>query len=87
MFDFLKIFGKEKASANVAKDRLQLVLVHDRATTSPEFIQKVKQEILDALAGHMEFDHDELDIKIEQTEKDGKPALIANIPIKKMDRS
>ncbi len=81
-------FFKKKSSSNVAKDRLKLVLVSDRANCSPEIMEQIKNDIIHVISKYVEIDLDGLDIKIEQTELDGNngsvPALFANIPIKDM---
>ncbi|MCD5415032.1 MAG: cell division topological specificity factor MinE [Clostridiales bacterium] len=79
---------KGKASKNIAKERLKLVLVHDRTNCSPHFLSMVKEDIIKVIADYMEIDEEGLDIKIVRTKSgaDGAtvPALVANIPIKKM---
>ncbi len=79
-------FFKKKTSSNVAKDRLKLVLVSDRAGCSPEILEQIKNDIITAISRYIEIDMDGLDIKITQTESEGNngsvPALFANIPIK-----
>ncbi len=87
MFDFMKFLGKEKSSKNVAKDRLKFVLVHDRANCSPEFLEKLKLNLLETISEYMEIDEENLQVNISQTTTDdGQPALVANIPIKNMKR-
>jgi cell division topological specificity factor len=86
MFDLLKFLSKEDSSKNVAKERLKLVLVHDRANCSPDFLEEVKEDLLQALKGHIDIDEKGLDIKITEAEENGRPALIASIPIKNMKR-
>lgn len=79
-------FFKRKASSNVAKDRLKLVLVSDRANCSPEIMEQIKNDIIQVISKYIEIDTSGLDIKITQTESEGNngsvPALYANIPIK-----
>lgn len=79
-------FFKKKSSSNVAKDRLKLVLVSDRANCSPDIMEQIKNDIIHVISKYVEIDLEGLDIKIEQTESDGEngsvPALFANIPIK-----
>ena len=88
MFDLKKFFAKKETSKNVARDRLKLVLVHDRANCSPEFLEMIREEILEVLQKYVDFDDEKLDIRISSNEKDfeGRPALIANIPITSMKR-
>ncbi len=88
MFDLLKFLSKESSSKNVAKERLKLVLVHDRSNCSPEFLEKIKVNILDAISELVDIDEENLEIRITRTnpENGDQPALIANIPIKSMKR-
>jgi cell division topological specificity factor len=83
---------KKKSSSDVAKDRLKFVLVSDRATCSPEIMQRIRSDIIEVLSKYAEIDQDGLDIHFTQMdteENDGKtlPALYANIPIKNMNHS
>ena len=84
-------FFKKKSSSNVAKDRLKMVLVSDRANCSPEIMEQIKNDIIQVISKYVEIDIDGLDIKIEQTESESMngmvPALFANIPIKDMKHS
>ncbi len=79
---------KKKSSGGIAKDRLKLLLVSDRANCSPETMEMIKNDIIKVIAKYMEIDCEGLDIQITQTESDGNngnvPALIANIPIKEL---
>ena len=74
---------KKKSSGDVAKDRLKLLLVSDRANCSPEMM-----DIIQVISKYMDIDADALDVKITETESDSNngmvPALFANIPIKDM---
>ncbi|NLO40377.1 MAG: cell division topological specificity factor MinE [Ruminiclostridium sp.] len=82
---FSKFFGK-RTSKDVAKERLKLVLIHDRANVSPQFLEMVKGEIIKVIQNYLEIDEDALDIQLTKTvSEEGEgvvPALIANIPIK-----
>ena len=89
MFDLKKFFSKKPTtSSDVARDRLKLVLVHDRSNCSPELLEMIRGDILEVLKKYVNIDATGLDIRISNHEKefDGKPALIANIPITSMKR-
>lgn len=79
-------FFKKKNSGDVAKDRLKLLLISDRADCSPDVMENIKNDIIQVISKYMEIDSDGLDIQITQTESEGTngsvPALFANIPIK-----
>jgi cell division topological specificity factor len=81
----MELFRK-KNSGDVAKDRLKLLLVSDRANCSSEMMEQIKNEIIQVISKYMDIDTEGLDIQITQTESDGSngtvPALFANIPIK-----
>lgn len=82
-----EIFRK-KNSGDVAKDRLKLLIVSDRANCSPEIMEMIKNDIINVISKYMIIDTDALDIQITQTESENNngsvPALFANIPIKDM---
>lgn len=82
---------KKKNSGDIAKDRLKLLLVSDRANCSPEVMEKIKNDIIQVISKYMEIDPEGLDIQITQTESEGDngkvPALYANIPIKDLKHS
>ncbi len=82
---------KKKNSGNVAKDRLKLLLVSDRANCSPDVMEMIKNDIIKVITKYMEIDVEGLDIQITQTESDTNngtvPALFANIPIKDLKGS
>ena len=90
---YMNIFDifKKKNSGNVAKDRLKLLLVSDRANCSPEIMEQIKNDIINVIKKYMEIDCEGLDIQITQTESETEngsvPALIANIPIKEVGTS
>lgn len=84
-------FFRKKSSSHVAKDRLKMVLVSDRANCSPDIMEQIKNDIIHVLSKYVEIDLEGLDIKIEQTESEScngmVPALFANIPIKDMKQT
>lgn len=88
--DFFSFFRKkqEVSSGMVAKDRLKLVLVHDRVNCSSQVLEMLKTDIIKVISNYMEIDEEELDIQISQTQSDENngtvPVLYANIPIKSM---
>ena len=81
-------FFRKKSSGNVAKDRLKMVLVSDRANCSPEIMEQIKNDLIYVLSKYVEIDLEGLNIKIEQMKSENDhgmvPALFANIPIKDM---
>lgn len=84
MFDLRKLLGG-RGSRSQAKERLQLILVHDRSSISPEMMERIKQRIMDVIVEFVEIDEAGLLIDLEQSED--AAALITNIPIKSVKRN
>ena len=86
---FKKLNKKEKKatinSKEAAKERLHLVLMQDRANVSADFLELMKQEIIDVIKKYIEIDEKEIDVRLTNKENEdgtnGAPALYANIPI------
>ncbi|AFM43152.1 cell division topological specificity factor MinE [Desulfosporosinus acidiphilus SJ4] len=86
MLEFIsRILGKETASSkSLAKERLRLVLVHDRASISPAMLNKLREDLVKVITNYMEIDENALEFNLCQDERD--VALVANIPVIKMKR-
>jgi len=86
VLDFLaRLLGRESpGSKNVAKERLRLVLVHDRADVSPQLLQLLKNDMVEVISKYMEIDEKGLDVSLERD--DNRVALVASIPVKRMKR-
>ena len=85
MLEFIsRIFGRESSSKDIAKERLRLVLVHDRASISPHMLNQLKEDLIEVISNYMEIDEDALEVNLNQDERE--VALIANIPVIKMKR-
>ncbi len=73
-------------SKDAAKERLHLVLMQDRANVSADFLELMKQEIIEVIKKYIEIDEAAIDVRLTNKENEdgtnGAPALYANIPIK-----
>ena len=85
---FKKGNKKEKPNSNskdAAKERLHLVLMQDRANVSADFLDLMRQEIIEVIKKYIDIDESTMDVKLtNQTKEDGTqgaPVLYANIPI------
>ena len=90
--DFMKnVFSRKPSSGSQAKDRLKLVLIHDRANCNTELLEMMKNDIMQVIERYMDVDESgDVDISITQeTDAHNKtvPVLYANIPIKNMRKS
>jgi cell division topological specificity factor len=76
---FERLFGK-KSSADNAKERLQLVLIHDRMDLTPAELDSLKDDLIAAISRHVEIDAQSMQIGVEH---DGRSQrLVADIPLK-----
>lgn len=79
-----ELFGK-KNSGEIARNRLRLLLVSDRAGCSPEILEMIRNDFIHAVSRYMEIDKDELSVCVLRTTgeayKGSLPALCASIPI------
>ena len=76
-----KLLGRQQASASTARERLQLVLAHDRCDLSPELLDQMRREILEVVAKYVEIDIEEGAVSLET--EDRMTALVANLPIRR----
>ena len=93
IINFFKNLGKKEdkkqtqaeSSKDAAKERLHLVLMQYRANVSADFLELMKQEIIDVIKKYIEVDEKEIDVRLTNKENEdgtnGAPALYANIPI------
>lgn len=77
-------FNKESnKSKNIAKDRLKLVLIHDRSMLSSGMLEQMKDEIIEVISRYVDIDREELNIDIAQQEDNvRRTTLVANIPLR-----
>ena len=90
ILNFFRKFGKNEGketncSKNKAKERLHLVLMQDRTHVSADFLELMKQEIIDVIKKYIEVEEQEIDVRLTNDVKEdgttGAPSLYANIPI------
>ena len=84
--DFLKkIFGSDSGgSREKAKNRLQIVIMHDRTDISPELLENLRGEIIDVLTKYLEIDTQKIEINLDHDEHE--VALVANVPVVRIKR-
>ena len=76
---FDRLFGK-KNSADSAKERLQLVLIHDRTDLTPAELDLLRDDLIATISRHVEIDAQAVQIGMEH---DGRSQmLVADIPLK-----
>ena len=85
--DFLKQLWNRDAysSKDIAKERLRLVLVHDRVNVSPNLLEALKEDLIDVISKYMEIEETGFEVNLDKS--DNQVALSANIPVKRMKRA
>jgi len=64
LFNFLK---KKKTTANVARERLQIIISHERQKhNSPDYLPQLQQEILDVIAKYVEIDKEQVKVQVDK---------------------
>ncbi|ROR03520.1 cell division topological specificity factor MinE [Desulfosoma caldarium] len=85
MLKTIQNFFRQRSSADTAKQRLGVVLMHDRLDISPQLMEAIKNDIIDVLSRYMEIDRGTIKVDFEK----GKDytALISNVHIKRVYRN
>ncbi len=84
MADWLSRITGRASSADAAKERLKLVLIHDRTDINPEVIEKLKDDLLRAISHHIEIEPES--VKITMMHEGREQRLIADIQLKPHER-
>jgi cell division topological specificity factor len=80
---FERIFGRsDKTPRAEAKDRLRVVIMHDRADIPGPMLEQMRNEILAVLSKYVDIDEKLLDVSLERENEE--VALVANIPIRRV---
>ena len=78
---FERIRGRryDSPSGKVAKERLRLVLAHDRASVSPALLNTLKDEIITVISRHIAIDVESVEVAFSQSGRESR--LVADIPL------
>ena len=69
----------QSTSREIARDRLQLVLVQDRINMSPKHLQMLKDDLISVISKYVEIDVDNMEVNLTQSDRQSR--LIADIPV------
>lgn len=75
-----RLLNREPKSAEKAKERLKLVLIHDRTDLTPGILDELKDEIIEVISRHIEIDP--AAVRIEMAQEGREQRLIADIPLR-----
>ncbi len=84
--DFLKkLFGVgNRDTAKDAKERLRIVLIHDRSDISPQLMENLRMEMIAVLTKYMDIDESKIELELDKD--DSSVALVANVPVLRIKR-
>ena len=75
-----RFLGQKPKSASEAKDRLKLVLIHDRTDLTPDALEKMKNELLQVISRYVELDP--AAVRIQMAQEGREQRLVADIPLR-----
>lgn len=76
---FERLLGRGEKSSDVAKRRLQMVLIHDRSDVTPGLLEQIKDDIVEVIARRLSIDPDNVVVNLDQTARESR--LIAEVPL------
>lgn len=79
-----RFFKKKENSRKSARERLQLVLIHDRTDISPGTLERLRKDLIDVISDYMVISEDGIEIDLETEGK--SVALVASIPVLEVKR-
>ena len=80
-----KMFSKETSgSKEIAKERLRLVLVHDRIDSCPQIMEILKEDMIKVISNYMEVS--EKDMEVVLLRPDLLVSLVASVPVNRTKR-
>lgn len=79
-----RLLGRDQRSARQAKERMKLVLIHDRTDLSPASLERLKDELIAVISGYIEIDPNAVEINVTQEGREQR--LIADIPLRSVRR-
>jgi cell division topological specificity factor len=80
----MNFFFRRKKSANNAKERLRLVLIHDRTDLTPAQLESLKDELVEAISHYVQIEPEAVTIKLSQEGREQR--LLADIPLRATGR-
>lgn len=78
IFDYFR--SSKKDTASIAKERLQIIVAHERSQRNqPDYLPKMQKELMEVISRYVEVDQEQVDIQLDQN--DGCSVLELNITL------
>ena len=75
-------------SGNIAKKRLEFLLIADRTGCTPEILEMLKNDMIKVISRYMMIDPEQLEVKVIHMDHkrvgDKLPVLYASIPVREL---
>ncbi len=80
--NFLEYFkSKKKNTASIAKERLQIIVAHERGQREqPDYLPQLQQEILDVIRKYVPIDQDQVQVQLDKNEDGSILELNVTLP-------
>ena len=78
---FQNLFARQPNSAQLAKQRLQVVLVQDHLSLPPGTMEAIKIEIMQVISRHLDIDAEGVEVSVER--RGHSDELVATLPVKR----
>jgi cell division topological specificity factor len=78
--NIFRVFGKQR-TAPAARERLQVLLAHERSSTGSDLVSLLREEILAVIAKHVQVDSDRVRVKMDRDEHMSILEIDVEIPI------
>jgi cell division topological specificity factor len=87
--NLFRLFSRPPSSAPAARERLQVLLAHERASVGgdSDLVAKLRDEILAVIAKHMKIDRDKVNVTMDRGDQMSTLAVDIEIPLRKGKRA
>lgn len=85
ILDFFR--GPKQSAAQVAKERLQIIVSHESARHSQDFIKDLQAELLEVISKYVNIDRRHIKVQLEQHGDQSVLELNVTLPDKQLDEA